>query len=191
MRVSEFSFGMCLCLLTAICSCGVLANGISYQGQEKVFHTAIGNTQTFYREAQGREPGWELGIAFKALADGRINGLHVKNPTRGIVPITIWDGDTKQIIQQFNTTLDGTDNYNKIYMHQPVKIQAGKTYRVTINVMKFYYQSLPFFRFPMNAENVQLLGSVYEETHYTRFPEFLLQDVFHGMIDVDLQWVIK
>lgn len=35
------------------------------------------------------EPGWELGIAIKALANGRINGLHIKNPTKGVVPVTI------------------------------------------------------------------------------------------------------
>lgn len=87
--------------------------------------------------------------------------------------------------------LDGSENFQNLFIHNLVTIVAGKRYCVTINVTQYFYQVLPFSRFPMQGENVVLLGSVYEEAHSTRFPQFQIEDVYYGLIDVDLQWVTQ
>ena len=99
--------------------------------------------------------------------------------------------NTKQILQQFNGTLNGTENFQSIFMHQAVPLQAGKSYCITINVVQYFYQPLPFHPFPLRGEKVELLGSVVEESYYPRFPQQMLQDVYHGLIDVDLQWLVN
>jgi hypothetical protein len=174
--------------VATVFGCGVLPKGISYFGEEKIFLKQFKSYPINKREAQGREPGWELGIAFAPHKAGRLSGLWLKNPTRGNVPVSIWDGDTKQLIQTFQFTISDTVNYNHFVLQQPVVLVAEKKYCITANVTKYYYVTLPFTTMPVQLTDCTLLGSVYEETYYPRYPQFEINNVVHGLIDADIDW---
>ena len=178
-----------LCVLTIFCStgCGVLNNGITYFGEERVFGKSFNRTYTtLRRDAQSWEPAWELGIAVKPQKDGRIKAIRIKNPTTGPVRLSIWDADTRQLMQTINATISDTLNYNFNYCE--IQIRANKTYCISINVRKYYYYTLPFNPLPLNANNISLLYSVYEETPYQRFPQNNVASVYHGLIDLDVDF---
>ncbi|MBL0147053.1 MAG: DUF4082 domain-containing protein [Chitinophagaceae bacterium] len=170
-------------------SCTVLPKGgVSYFGEEKNFSKQLKSYTTYKREAQGREPGWELGFAFIPHKDGRISGIWLKNPTNGNIPVSIWDADTKQIIQTLQFNNSDTLNYNHFVLTQPITLIAQKKYCITVNVTKYYYHSLPFTSLPIQANNCTMVSSVYEETYYQRFPQYEINNVIHGLIDVDLDF---
>ncbi|RYD74836.1 MAG: hypothetical protein EOP53_17530, partial [Sphingobacteriales bacterium] len=75
--------------------CGVLQNGVSYAGVEKVFSKNWKQNVTNKREAYGREPGWELGFSFIASKEARLKGVWIKNPKSGNVPVSVWDADSR------------------------------------------------------------------------------------------------
>ncbi len=177
-----------ICLLVFF-SCGILPKGgVSYFGEEKIFSKQFKSYTTYKREAQGREPGWELGFSFIPQKDGRISGFWLKNPTTGNIPLSIWDADTKQLIQTFQFNNSDTLIYNHFVLSTHVPIIAQKKYCITINVTKYYYHTLPFTILPTQANNCTLVSSVYEETYYQRYPQFEINNVVHGLIDVDLEW---
>ncbi len=169
-------------------SCGVLHNGVSYTGEEKVFSKQFKSYTLNKREAQGREPGWELGISFIPHKEGRISGIWLKNPTKGTVPVSIWDADTKQLIQTFQFTISDTLNYNHYTLAQPILLTTQKKYCITTNVTKYYYHTLPFTTLPLQFNNCTLVSSVYEETYYQRYPQFEINNVIHGLIDLDIDF---
>lgn len=179
-------------IIAILCGCSVLPKGgTSYVGEDKVFSKSFSFYKTEYRQAQGREPGWELGIAFQCHKAGRIKGLHIKNPTKGMVPVTIWDADTRQIIFQLQANLDGSNAYNHIYLEKPIPVEAGRKFCITINVTQYFYHVMPLNQLPMDANNITLLGSVYEESYFPRYPQFEVREVLHGLIDLDMQWVVN
>ena len=72
--------------------CGVLQNGVSYFGEERVFEKYFGNApEIIRRDAEYGESSWELGIAVKPHKDGRIKGVRIYNPTSGNIRLSIWD----------------------------------------------------------------------------------------------------
>ncbi len=173
--------------LLIISGCAVLQNGVSYWGEDKVFSKSWRGNATYIRAAQGREPGWELGIAFIPHKDGRISGVWLKNPTAGTVPVSIWDADTRQLIQTIQCTIADTVNYNHFFLQQHLQISAGKKYCITVNVTRYYYHTLPYNNLPLQLTNCTLVSSVYEETYYPRFPQNEINNVVHGLVDIDLE----
>jgi hypothetical protein len=174
--------------LLIISGCAVLQKGVSYFGEEKIFSKYFKTFTTYKREAQGREPGWELGIAFIPHKDGRISGVWLKNPTTGNVPVSIWDADTKQLIQTIQCTVTDTIYYNHYSLQQPLQITAGKKYCITANVTRYYYHILPYNNLPLQFTNCTLVSSVYEETYSPRYPQYELNNIVHGLLDIDLDW---
>jgi len=177
-----------IALLFALSSCGVLQNGISYAGEEKIFSKSWRGNTTSKRGASGREPGWELGFSFMCTRESRLKGVWIKNPSRGNVPVSMWDADSKQLVHSFQFNISDTLNYNHIVLQQPVALMANKKYCISINVTSYYYQPLTFSNLPIQANNCTMLSSVYEETHYQRYPQFELNNIVHGLIDIDLDF---
>lgn len=178
-----------LLLLLSI-GCGVLPNGTSYLGEERIFGKSFNSTfRTEYREAGPRESAWELGIAIQPHKDGRIKGIRIKNPTLGYVRLSVWDADTRMLIQTMNVNINNTSDYNFVYCQIP--IVANKTYCISINVLKYYYYILPFNPLPLHHPDVSLLYSVYEETPHQRFPQHNVPSVYHGLIDIDADFKIN
>ena len=175
-------------ILFSLCGCGVLQNGVSYSGQDKIFSKNWNGTAVKKRMAIGREPGWELGFSFTTSKEARLRGVWIKNPIRGNVPVSVWDADTKQLIQGFSFNVSDTLQYNHFILQQPVPLTANKKYCITINVTGYYYQQLVFSQLPLQTNNCTLISSVYEETHYPRFPQFELKDIVHGLLDIDLDF---
>ncbi len=79
-------------------------------------------------------------------------------------------------------------NYNHFVLQLPVALMANKKYCITINVAKYYYHLLPITNFPLEVNNATILSSVYEEAHYQRYPQNEVQNVVHGLIDVDIDF---
>jgi hypothetical protein len=178
-----------LVIILSLVSCGVLPKGISYFGEERVFGKSFNKTfKTERRDAENWEPAWELGIAVQPHKDGRIKGIRVKNPTAGYVRLSVWDADTRQLIQTMNVNISDTVNYNLNVCEIP--IIANKTYCISINVRKYYYYTLPFNPLPLHSSYISLLYSVYEETPYQRFPQNNVASVYHGLIDLDVDFKI-
>lgn len=177
-----------LFILLIACGCGVLQNGVSYSGEEKVFSKSWRGNATNIRVAQGREPGWEMGFSFITNKEARLKGIWIKNPTAGALPVNIWDANTKQLLHSFRFTMGDTVNYNHFILQQPVPLAANKKYCITINVTKYYYHNLPFTVLPMQVNNCTLLSSVYEETYYQRYPQYEINNIVHGLIDMDLDF---
>lgn len=174
-------------IVFCLVGCGVLNNGISYFGEESVFGKSFNRTfTTLRRDAERWEPAWELGIAVKPQKDGRIQAIRIKNPTAGPIRLSIWDAETRKLMQTINATISDTLNYNFNYCEIP--ITANKTYCISINVRKYYYYTLPFNPLLLNANNISLLYSVYEETPYQRFPQNNVTSVYHGLIDLDVDF---
>ena len=101
--INEFPIlgGFLITILFSLRGCGVLQNGVSYSGQDKIFSKNWNGTAVKKRMAIGREPGWELGFSFTTTKEARLRGVWIKNPIRGNVPVSVWDADTKQLIQVF------------------------------------------------------------------------------------------
>lgn len=174
--------------MAVLTGCSVLQNGISYAGEEKIFSKNRNGVATKKREAVGREPGWELGFSFTTAKEARLKGVWIKNPTRGNVPVSVWDAESKQLIQSFQFNVSDTLQFKHFMLQQPLPLVANKKYCITINVTRYYYQPLVFSRLPMQANNCTMISSVYEETYYPRYPQFEITDVVHGLIDIDLDF---
>ncbi len=173
-----------------LCSCGVLQNGISYLGEERVFGKSFNRTyEVLRRDAEYWEPGWELGIAIQPHKEGRIKGFRIKNPTLGPIRLSVWDAETRTLVQTINVTNSDTLNYNLTNCEIP--ILAEKIYYITINVRKYYYYSLPYRPFSLENPDISFLYSVYEETPYQRFPQNIVASVYHGLIDLDVDFKIN
>ncbi|MDN3588952.1 DUF4082 domain-containing protein [Pedobacter aquatilis] len=178
-----------LLLMIALSSCTVLKNGTSYLGEDRIFGKHFNRTfKTEYKEVDYRASAVELGIAIKPHKDGRIKGIRIKNPTKGYVRLSIWDADTRELIQSTNVNISDTVDYNFFYIQMP--LIANKTYTISINVLKYYYYKLPFNPLPLHSNDVSLLYSVYEETPYQRFPGQNVASVYHGIIDIDAEFKI-
>lgn len=176
-------------LVFVIAGCSnLLTNGVSYSGEDRVFSKQFRSFETYTRTAQGREPGWELGFAFIPHKDGRITGVWLKNPTRGMVPVSIWDAETKALIITMQFNIADTIGYNHFVLNQPFLLEAEKKYCITVNVTSYYYHTLPFTSLPMQYNNCSLVSSVFEEAYYPRYPQNEINNVIHGLIDLDLGW---
>lgn len=161
-------------------------------GENFIFSKNWKNKELLFRERQGREPGWELGIAFIPKIDGRISAIHIRNPTIGNVPITLWDGETMQPVFTLNASLSGVKTFQRVNLPESVFVKGGRKYCITINVEKYYYHlNVIESGWILEPVHFQFLGSVYEETHIPRFPIHITQDVIHGIIDFDAQWKIN
>lgn len=168
-----------LLLLLILNSCGVLQNGVSYFGEERVFERAFDNSfPILRRDAQYREPSWELGIAVKPHKDGRINGIRIYNPTPGNIRVSIWDEETKTLIKSWN--FNNGDGMKSTFNFCELPILAEKTYYITINVRQYYYYELPYRPLTLDNSDISFLYSVYEETPYQRFPQNKVPSIFHG-----------
>lgn len=177
-------------LLLCFTGCGVLKNGTTYFGEERVFGKWFNKTYpTLSREAQMGESNWELGIAFMPHKAGRIKAVRIKNPTKGSVRLSLWDADTRALLKTFDYGIYDTENYNMRLYEFP--LEANKKYCITINVHKYFYQRLPLTPLPLKLQDITLLSSVYEETPYQRFPQQAANDVLHGLIDLDIDWIVK
>lgn len=181
---------LCFLLLMGCYGCGVLPNGTSYFGEERIFGKMFNQTYPVqYREAEHRESAWELGIAIRPKKDGRIKGIRIKNPTLGYLRLSVWDADTRALIHTMNVNIDNTVEYN--FAHCLIPIVANKTYCISINVLKYYYYTLPYNPLPVHSSDISLLYSVYEETPHQRFPQHTVSSVYHGIIDIDADFKIN
>lgn len=180
-----------LLAVTIIClflSCTVLKNGISYNGEEGIFAKTFNQYPAEYRKVEYGEPNLELGIEFRPHKNGRIRGIRIKNPQTGNLRISLWDADEKKLINTYTYNNGNPSKYNFGYFQIPVK--ANKTYCLTINVREYYYHILTFDRLPLKLQEISLISSVYAEGKYQRYPEFSVNNVLHGLIDLDFEWEI-
>lgn len=179
----------CLLLfILAFLGCGVLQNGVSWSGEEKIFSKSWKEGKPLKRVAYGREPGWELGFSFISTRESRLKGVWIQNPVKGNIPVSIWDAETEQLLHSFSFRITDTIQYNHFVLQQPLPLMANKKYCISINVTGYYYQPLVFSKFPIQANNCSMVSSVYEETHYQRYPQYELNNLVHGLIDIDLDF---
>ncbi|RYY69627.1 MAG: DUF4082 domain-containing protein [Chitinophagaceae bacterium] len=175
-------------LIILISGCGVLQNGVSYSGEDKIFTRKWKEGKLLKRIAYGREPGWELGFSFITTKESRLRGIWIQNPVKANIPVSIWDATTKQLLHSFSFRITDTLQYNHFILQQPVPLEANRKYCISMNVTGYYYQPLLFAAFPFAANNCSMISSVYEETHYPRYPSFEMNNLIHGLMDIDLDF---
>ena len=56
---------------------------------------------------------------------------------------------------------------------------------------EYYYHVLTFDRLPLNLQEISLISSVYAEGKYQRYPEFKVDNILHGLIDLDFEWEVS
>lgn len=182
-----------ICLSIVIASlffgCTILKNGISYFGEEGIFAKSFSHYPIEYRKVEYGEPNFELGIEFKPHKNGRIKGIRIKNPQTGNLRLSLWDADEKKLLNTYTFNNGDPRKYNFGYFQIPVK--ANKTYCLTINVRAYYYHVLNFDRLPLTLPEISLINSVYAEGKYQRYPEFKIDNLIHGLIDLDFEWEIE
>ena len=88
-----------------------------------------------------------------------------------------------------NWLAQNPSKYNFGYYEIPVI--ANKTYCLTINVREYYYHALIFDKLPLNLAEISLTNSVYSEGIYQRYPAFKIDNVLHGLIDLDFDWEVN
>lgn len=170
-------------------SCTILQNGVSYFGEEGIFAKSFTQYPIEYRKVAYGEPNFELGIEFKPHKNGRIRGIRIKNPLTGHLRLSLWDADEKKLINTYTFNNGNPGKYNFGYFQIPVK--ANKTYCLSINVRQYYYHILTFDKLPLNLPEISLSNSVYAEGKYQRYPEFKIDNILHGLIDLDFEWEIE
>ncbi|RZL48735.1 MAG: DUF4082 domain-containing protein [Pedobacter sp.] len=178
-----------IALASVFFGCTVLKNGISYQGEDGIFAKHFNQYPTQYRIVEDGEPNFELGIEFRSHRNGRIKGIRIKNPQTGNLRISLWDADEKKLLNTYTYNNGDPRKYNFGYFQIPVK--ANKTYCLTINVRQYYYYVLTLDKLPLNLQEIGLISSVYAEGKYQRYPEFRVDNVLHGLIDLDFEWEVK
>jgi Domain of unknown function (DUF4082) len=178
-----------LVIAATLFSCNVLKNGISYNGEEGIFSKNYFQYPTEYRIVEDGEPNFELGIEFKPHKNGRIRGIRFKNPQTGNLRLSLWDADEKKLLNTYTYNNGNPSKYNFGYFQIPVK--ANKTYCLTINVRQYYYHVLTFDKLPLTLPEITLTSSVYAKGIYQRYPEFRVDNVIHGLIDLDFDWEVK
>lgn len=183
------NFILVLISSTLFLSCSVLKNGISYNGEQGVFGKNYFQYPTEYRKVAYGEPNFELGIEFRPHKNGRIRGIRIKNPQTGNLRISLWDADEKKLLNTYTYNNANPSKYNLGYFQIP--LQANKTYCLTINVREYYYHVLTFDKLPLSLPEITLTSSVYSEGIYQRYPEFRVDNVIHGLIDLDFDWKVK
>ena len=130
-----------------------------------------------------------MGNESKPHKNGLIREKKKKNPQTGNLRLSLWDADSKQLINTYTFNNPNPNKYNFGYFQIPV--EANKTYCLTINVREYYYHALTFDRLPLNLPEITLTNSVYSEGIYQRYPEFKIDNVLHGLIDLDFEWQVN
>lgn len=181
-------YSILLLLMFIIKGCGVLQNGVSYAGEDKIFTGKWKEGKPLKRIAHGREPGWELGFSFTTTKDARLKGIWIQNPVKATIPVSVWDAETRQLLHSFSFRITDTLQYNHFVLQQNVPLMANRKYCISMNVTGYYYQPLSFAKFPLRANNCSMISSVYEETHYPRYPQFELNNLVHGLMDMDIDF---
>ena len=178
-----------LLIVSLFYNCTILKNGNSYNGEEGIFAKIFNQYPTEYRSVEDGEPNFELGIEFKPHKNGRIRGIRIKNPQTGNLRLSLWDANEQKLLDTYMFNNNNPSKYNFGYFQIPVK--ANKTYCLTINVRQYYYHILTFDKLPLNLQEISLTNSVYAEGIYQRYPEFKVDNVLHGLIDLDFEWEVK
>lgn len=178
---------LCLILLAG---CGSLKNsGNTYLGENKYFGKQYRYYKTHKQIVEEGEPNLELGISIMPHIEGMIRGIRIKTPQQGYTIIRIWDAISKDIIQELPISITDTANYTLVRTEVPM--YAGKPLCITYNTRSYYYHSLQLDPLPYRRDAVSLLASVYAEGKFPRFPEATVADVYHGLIDIDVDWKIN
>ena len=178
-----------LAIAATLISCTVLKNGISYNGEQGIFAKHYVQYPAEYRKVEYGEPNFELGIEFRPHKNGRIRGIRFKNPQTGNLRISLWDANEKKLLNTYTYNNSNPSKYNFGYFQIP--LQANKTYCLTINVREYYYHILTFDKLPLILPEITLTRSVYSEGIYQRYPEYMVDNVIHGLIDLDFDWEVK
>lgn len=107
----------------------------------------------------------EMGYKFKPKVKGTINAVTLKIPRdRTNVLVTIWNAETKAAIKTVTIPIVNA-NIEAIQNIQPIEILPSKTYIISVNNTRSYYERMKAdqsdIRYPIEAGNISVLGANY------------------------------
>lgn len=165
----------------------MLKSGFSFGSEENYFQRAVYGSGNMQKTANTGP--WELGCTFLAKTEGKIKSINIKNPELGFKRITIWDTETRLPIATYSLNVENPEEYAKITVNFP--LQAGKTYTLSFNTVSYYYFELHFKKLPLSNDHLTLISTNYKQGPWQQFPEFVTDDVIHGLIDIDYEWSLS
>lgn len=167
--------------------CTFINSGVSYSGVENYFETSLYGKGHILKYAETGP--WELGITFVAHKNGTIKAINIKNPELGKKRISIWDTTNRTLL----ATYEFNHNDDKTYLKNLIsfKVDQGRTYTISMNSTQYFYHELNFRRLPISDDNITLLSTNFYQGTWQQFPDKQIDNIIHGLIDIDFQWVIN
>ena len=167
--------------------CISVGPGVSSAGIDNYFERSLYGTGLPLRYAETGP--WELGLTFVAHKDGIIKAINIKNPDLGTKRVSIWDTNTRTLITSFEFRTESDKEFQKNLIN--FKIEKGKTYTISFNAKNYYYHEPIFKKLPISDDNLTLLSTNFTPGTWQQFPDKQIDNIIHGLIDIDFQWVIN
>ena len=177
--------GVILTLLLLV-QCNAIGPGISYSSTENYFENALDGTGLPLKYSTTGP--WELGLTFVAHKNGVIKSINIKNPELGNKRVSIWDTNNRVLITSFEYRTDSDKFYQKNLLN--FKVEKGRTYTISFNATKYYYYELFFKKLPMSDDNLTLLSTNFTPGTWQQLPDKQIDNIIHGLIDIDFEWEI-
>jgi hypothetical protein len=166
--------------------CNVLSNGTSYFTIEKTLETSVYGMGLPLNELNG-EPR-ELGLSFVVHQPSKIVAIRLKNPEIGNKRVSLWNTNNRALIATFMIQVTNTlDNYHIVQ----IPLEQGQTYTLSMNCTTCFYHQLPLQNLPISNEKITLLSASQIDGSWQQFPYLQNLQIVHGLIDFDLQYIIK
>lgn len=175
-----------ICVLLLV-QCISVGPGISSAGMDNYFERSLYGTGLPLKYAETGP--WELGLTFVAHKDGIIKAINIKNPEIGRKRVSIWDTNNRVLIATYELKTNSDKEFQKNLIN--FKIEKGKTYTISFNAKNYYYHELIFRKLPISDDNLTLLATNFGEGTWQQFPDQQTNNIIHGLIDIDFQWVIN
>ena len=132
---------------------------------------------------------WIYGFRFYANKDGKIKGLGMKLPLKGVYKVSLWNLETGQRLKEetLTATADHSEVYNTI---SEVSLEKNKEFGVSIEANSFYKirkADNSEFTFPIQEGNIAILSfhaSRVSENQLDKFPSMPESDELSPCVDV-------
>lgn len=79
---------------------------------------------------------YEMGYEFKSFKNGKITALGIRIPDGGDFRVTLWNADTEEIL--VTTQVVSTSGLLSFEEINPIQIQSGVRYHVSVNTNSYY-----------------------------------------------------
>ena len=173
--------------LLLLVQCTAIGTGISYSSTENYFENALYGSGL--PEKYAETGPWEMGLTFVSHKNGMIKSINIKNPELGNKRVSIWDTNNRVLITSFEFRTESDKDFQKKFIN--FKVEKGRTYTISMNATRYFYHELYYRKLPMSDDNLTLLSTNFTRGTWQQFPEQQIDNIIHGLIDIDFEWIVN